>query len=200
MNRLAMVLLFLLFEAAGGGLLYWNHLDKEKQHLAQFTEVLSTAYKSSLNMYRLTMDTLYTETISRPEVLKIFAAAHATNGPERDTQRARLLELLGPSYEAMKKRNVRQLHFHFPDGTSFLRFHQINKFGDSLFETRPSVRIANTEKRIVSGFETGKVVAGFRYVYPLTLDGLHIGSVESSVTFSAIRDAIADVAPRASYV
>ena len=199
MNRLAMVLAFLLLEAAGGGLLYLNHLDKEKQHLAQFTEVLSTAYQSSLNMYRLTMDTLYTETINRPEVLKILAAGNAASGGERDKQRARLLELLGPSYEAMKKRNVRQLHFHFPDGTSFLRFHQIDKFGDPLFATRPSVRMANMEKRIVSGFETGKVVAGFRYVYPVNLDGQHIGSVESSVTFSAIRDAIADVAPNREY-
>ncbi len=199
MNRLWILLAFLLVEAVGAGLLYRNHLDKERQHLAQFTEVLHTAYQASLNMYRLAMDTLYTETLDRPAVLATFAAGVDAVGAERDRQRTRLLEMLAPSYASMQKRDVRQLHFHLADTTSFLRFHQPEKYGDSLAEARPSVRIANAERRIVDGFETGKVVAGFRYVYPLALDGRHLGSVETSVTFAAIGKAIAAVAPGREY-
>jgi PAS domain S-box-containing protein len=199
MKRFWILLAFLLVEGAGGGLLYWNHRDKERQHLAQFTEVLQTAYQASLNMYRLAMDTFYTETINRPDVLTVFAAGTVASGAERDRQRARLLEMLGPSYASMQKRDVRQLHFHLADTTSFLRFHQVGKYGDSLAEARPSVRIANAERRIVRGFETGKVVAGFRYVYPLGLAGRHLGSVETSVTFAAISKAIAEVAPGHEY-
>jgi signal transduction histidine kinase/DNA-binding response OmpR family regulator len=199
MNHLAILLTFLVLETAGSVLLYWNHLDKERRHLDQFTEVLSTAYRSSLNMYGLAMDTFYTEVLNQPEVLQLFANGAAASGSERDNQRQMLYELLARPYAAMEERNMRQLHFHLADGTSFLRFHQPDKFGDPLFAARPSVRIANTEKRTVSGFETGKVVAGFRYVFPLTWREQHIGSVEASVTFAAVRDAIAAVSPNRDY-
>ncbi len=179
--------------------LYWNFQDKEAQHLAHYTEVLDTAYRASLNTYRLTMDTLYSETINRPDVLRLFASGGALQGAPQNAAREALLARLGPSYTAMVQRNVRQLHFHLPDGRSFLRFHQPDKFGDFLFDARPSVRIANQQRRIVTGFETGKVVVGFRYVYPLTLAGRHLGTVESSVTFAAIREAIAEIAPGRQY-
>jgi signal transduction histidine kinase/CheY-like chemotaxis protein len=145
------------------------------------------------------MDTLYSETINRPEVLRLFARGGETQGAPQSAARQALYDRLAPSYEAMVQRNVRQLHFHLPDGRSFLRFHQPEKFGDFLFEARPSVRIANQERRIVSGFETGKVVVGFRYVYPLSLANRHLGTVESSVTFAAIREAIAEIAPGRQY-
>jgi signal transduction histidine kinase/CheY-like chemotaxis protein len=199
MKRLWLIIVFLLLEVGGSALLYWNHIDKRRVQLEQYTQVLKTAFHSSLNMYGLAMDTLYTEAVNRPDVLKIFAAGVTASSEARDKLRAELLELLGPSYSAMKKRNVRQLHFHFPDGTSFVRFHQVSKYGDLLFDARPSVRIANTEHRVVQGFETGKVVAGFRYVYPVSFEGQHIGSVETSLSFAAIRDAISEVAPDSEY-
>ena len=198
-EKLWILALFLLLEAAGLSLLYWNHLDKERNHLAQFTGILSTAYTASVNLFRLSMDTLYTETIQRPEVLKVFASGVDSAGEARDRYRAQLLEMLGPTYASMQKRNVRQLHFHCADGTSFLRFHQVDRYGDNLFDARPSIRIANREHRIVHGFETGKVMAGFRYVYPVDLAGRHIGSVETSISFAAIRNALLDVAPNREY-
>lgn len=199
MNRFTIALVFLVLQVVGSGILYWNHLDKEQRHLDQFTEVLATAYQSSINMYRLAMDTFYTETVIRPEVLAIFAAGAEASGTEQDIQRERLLKTLGSSYASMQKRNLRQLHFHLADGTSFLRFHQVKNHGDKLFDARPSVRIANQEQREVHGFETGRVVVGFRYVYPVSSNGRHIGSVETSVSFAAIRNAIADVAPNREY-
>ncbi|MDD2883931.1 MAG: ATP-binding protein [Dechloromonas sp.] len=198
-HRLRLIALFILLESLGSFFLFWNYQEKEAQHLAQYTEVLDTAYRASLNMYRLTMDTLYSETINRPDVLALFAAGGDFGGDKQATARNALLARLGPSYQAMIKRNVRQLHFHLPDGRSFLRFHLPEKFGDPLFDARPSVRIANTERRIVTGFETGKVVLGFRYVYPLSLSGRHLGTVESSVTFAAIREAMTDIAPHRQY-
>lgn len=193
MKRAWVVLIFLLLESIGSGLLYWNHEDKQDKYLNQFTEVLNATYQSSINMYSLTMDTFLSETINRPDVLALFAAGANTRGAEQAKYRDALFDRLHPSYEAMQKRNVRQLHFHLADGTSFLRFHQRYKFGDPLFSVRPSVRIANIERRVVSGFETGKVISGFRYVYPLNFEGKHIGSVETSLTFSAIQAALMSV-------
>ncbi len=187
--------LFCLVEILGSGFLYWNHRDKEATYLSHYTQVAETAYRFSVSMYGLAMDTFYTESVSRPEVLRLFAEAATASSERQERLRGELLAVLGPSYQALQRRNVRQLHFHLPDGRSFVRFHQPDKFGDPLFDARPSVRIANTEKRIVQGFETGKVVSGFRYVYPLHHAGRHIGSVESSVTFAAIRSAMKEIVP-----
>ncbi|MBI2307401.1 MAG: response regulator [Rhodocyclales bacterium] len=187
--------LFLLLEGAGGALFYRNHRDKELAYLEHYGQVSETAYKSSLSMYGLAMDTLYTEAISRPEVLQAFAAGSGASGEAQQQWRARLQRMLEPSYAAMRQRNVHQFHFHLPDGRSFLRFHQPEKYGDALFDVRPSVRIANTEHRVVQGFETGKIVTGFRYVHPIDVDGRHVGSVETSITFAAIRDALARLVP-----
>ncbi|MFC5302889.1 hybrid sensor histidine kinase/response regulator [Azospira restricta] len=201
MKRLWLLIaaLFVLLEGVGGALFYRNHRAKEDAYLAQYGQVAATAYRSSLNMYALATDTLYTEAIARPEVLRAFAAGGAASGAAQAHWRAELLRLLQPSYEAMKKRQIRQLHFHLPDGRSFLRFHLPERFGDPLFEQRPSVRIANLEQRVVEGFETGKVVTGFRYVHPLSLDGRHLGTVETSLSFAAIRSALAALAPQREF-
>ena len=199
MKRQWVALLFVIGLAAGIALLSWNHGDKERSLLGQYSEVLETGYRASLNSFGIATDTLFTETVNRPEVLRVFAAGVDAEGAQRDRHRAELLELLGPSYAAMQRRNLRQLHFHLADGTSFLRFHQPDRHGDALFEVRPSVRIANTERRVVAGFETGKVVAGFRYVYPLALDGRHLGSVETSVSFEAVRQVLVELAAEREY-
>ena len=187
--------LFLTLELFGIALLSWNHADKKAHMLDQYTRVLETAYRSSLNTYAIASETLFLETVNRPDVLKILAEAEHADNAKRSELRGELLARLQSSYRNLNQRKVRQLHFHLPDGTSFLRFHKVDKFGDSLFEARPSVRIANTEHRIVSGFETGRVVAGFRYVFPLTYQARHIGSVETSVSFAAIQSALAEAAP-----
>jgi len=194
-----LLVLFLCLEALGGALLYWNHSDKKAHMLDQYTRVLETAYRSSLNTYAVASETLFLETVNRTDVLELLDQSVQADPVTQAVLRARLHEHLESSYRNLNKRNVRQLHFHLPDGRSFLRFHKVDKFGDNLFEARPSVRIANTEHRSVYGFETGRVVAGFRYVFPLTYNDRHIGSVETSVSFAAIQKALSEAAPGSEY-
>ena len=65
---------------------------------------------------------------------------------------------------------MRQLHFHFKDGTSFLRMHRPNIYGDNLFGIRESIEYVNTRKEKFVGFEEGRIFNGYRYIYPLELD------------------------------
>lgn len=200
MKSFLVVAIFVLLEASGLLLLDWNHEDKEHKYLQQFTRVLNTSYLASLDGYGMATDTLVTETIRRPDILKLFAAGvNASQPGEQDRYRQELLVRMGPSYQAMVARNIRQLHFHLADGTSYLRFHLPEKYGDKLFEARPSVRIVNQEKRRVSGFETGKVVSGFRFVYPLEWQGQHLGSVETSQSFAGIRKSMENITPGTEY-
>ncbi|NJN94345.1 MAG: HAMP domain-containing protein [Anaerolineales bacterium] len=109
-----------------------------------------------------------------PKVQQSFAAG------DRDA----LIELLYSSYLALdESTGIPQAQFHLPPATSFLRLHQLDKFGDDLSSFRNTVLVANKEKKPISGLEKGKGGYGIRGVVPVTYKGEHIGSFEMGLAF-----------------
>ena len=181
--------------AAATWLLHANWKSKEEQYLDQHAAVTATAYRASVNSFALATELIVDETIRRPDVLTLFAA-----GIDGDpAARGRLYRRLAPTYDRMVAQGIRQFQFHTPTGQSYLRFHAPDKFGDSLWDIRPSVRIANTEQRAVSAFEAGRVFSGFRYVFPLFEAQRHLGSVETSIPFRSVREAMMRSDPERDY-
>ena len=178
--------------------LYANWQLKEKSHLSEQQAILDTAYRASVQMYRLAMEGFYTNILNVPRVLE-FVEQAVDNQEERDLARGRLYRHLYGFYEGMRRQNLLQLQFHLADGTSFLRFHQPDRFGDPLFAVRPGVRICNTERRVVQGLENGRTGSGYRYVFPLSRNGRHLGSVEVGVTVKSILDALRELDPQREY-
>ena len=171
----------------------WEY--KEQRYLEQQAAVVATAYRASVDSYALATRILVDETVRRPDVIAILA-----RGMEGDpAARGQLFRRLAPTYDRLVAQGIRQLHFHTPTAHSYLRFHALERYGDPLFDLRPSLRIANTEKRPVSGFEAGRVISGFRYVFPLFDGERHLGSVEISLPFRSIRDAMARNDPGREY-
>ncbi|MEZ4485568.1 MAG: cache domain-containing protein [Syntrophotaleaceae bacterium] len=150
-------------------------------------------------MYHLAIENFYANTIDHSDVLQLLETAATTEGRPRDMARGRLYRRLFPAYQAIKADIPLQLQFYLPDGTSFLRFHKPDRYGDPLLGFQNSVRLANEQKQPVHGFETGKVRSGFRYVYPLLQDKRHLGSIAASVTAKGIRDALAKLDPNREY-
>lgn len=186
---------FCLVWSVTAWLLYQNWQYKQDRFLDQHASVVSTAYHASVDSYALATQILVAESVRRPEVIATFA-----RGVDGDpAARGQLYRLLARTYDDLVKHGIRQLHFHTPDGYSYLRFHALEKFGDPLFDVRPSLRIANAEKRNVFGFEPGRIVSGFRYVFPLFEGERYIGGVETSVTFHSIRQTMKRIAPEREY-
>ena len=124
------------------------------------------------------------DNIRTPGILSLVARAEATDSKaERDRLRNALHERLRPLYGRMLENGFFQLHFHLPGAVSFLRFHRPAMFGDSLWSVREGLRVAQTRKIEVSGFEEGRVVNGFRHVFPLEHEGRFVGTVEASFSF-----------------
>lgn len=141
--------------------------------------------------FELNSEVTFVNTIMVPEVLQILQQAQQADMQQLKQLNSQLFKLLQPQYENLKRiSQVRQLHFHLPDGRSFLRMHRPNKFGDSLFDFRYSVKLANQQKKFVKGFEEGRIFNGYRFVYPIDSQGQHLGSVEISVSMSAIIDSL----------
>ena len=93
--------------------------------------------------------------------------------------RQKMQDLTSPIYEKTKKEiNLSQFQFHLPPATSFLRLHDLNKFGDDLSKIRPTIIEVNTSQKPVSGLDTGKAGIGIRGLAPMFSDNRHIGSVE----------------------
>ncbi|NJN95639.1 MAG: HAMP domain-containing protein, partial [Anaerolineales bacterium] len=67
--------------------------------------------------------------------------------------------------------------------TSFLRLHQLDKYGDDLSGFRQTVIDSNQEKLTISGLETGPFGHGIRGVAPVTYQGQHLGTFEIGLNF-----------------
>lgn len=171
------------------GLYYLRHERNilEELYLQHQTSSLHMAWRTVVKSYHSAMQTYLESYILQPQVLSILREAQHESEQDQAVSRAKLYRLLAPVYEKMQRRDVRQLHFHTPDSYSFLRFHAPHWSGDSLAQSRPSVVIANRSHVTVQGFETGRVVAGFRNVFPLTDQGVDLGSVEISQPFESLR-------------
>ena len=194
-----LVLLLLLVSLMVGYVLHQSWKNKVNSHYSEHHATLDTAYRGSIQMYRLAMEAYYHNVLNVPQVSEILEEAVNTQGGQRDLARAKLYRMLNTSFQMMKTAQLQQLHFHLPDGTSFLRFHQPEKFGDNLFESRPGVRICNTEQRIVQGFEGGSTRPSFRYIFPLFANGKHVGSVEVGITVKYILEALKNLDSKREY-
>ena len=64
------------------------------------------------------------------------------------------------------------------------------------FFIRESVRLANTEQRIVEGFEEGRIFNGYRFVYPVNKGQQALGSVEVSLSMGSIVDLLVELYPQ----
>jgi signal transduction histidine kinase len=120
--------------------------------------------------------------------MDIMKKAHTSFGAEKKELRHQLYAITNRTYNRIKKHGIRQLHFHLRTCESFLRLHKPDRFGDNLRVARYSVAKVNKDQKPISGFEEGKIVNGYRFVYPIMQDTAHYGSVEVSVSFKSIAD------------
>lgn len=116
-----------------------------------------------------------------------------------DTARLRraLFERVAPAWQKMQEQHaLRQLHFHLPPATSFLRIHAPDRFGDDLAALRPIITNTNELKTPQTGFEIGRIYSGIRGVVPVWYtrqDGTrtHIGSLEAGASADSLLNRLA---------
>ncbi|WPL16437.1 Signal transduction histidine-protein kinase BarA [Thiorhodovibrio winogradskyi] len=155
---------------------------------------LHVSWRATQTLQRNSVATYFEEYVDQPRTLELL---QATSDPARiDLARLQLFRHLSPAYERMVERGLRQFHFHRPNGDSLLRFHHPARFGDNLLDARDSIRLVNTELKPVFGFEVGRVVSGYRSVYPiLDARGRHLGSVELSLPFKVLMEELQALMP-----
>jgi signal transduction histidine kinase len=166
--------------------------NNEQQHLALLTERYQLAHNTVLEQYRQLSEALYTGLLRRYGIQELYHKLLTADEAEKDRLRIELLVSVSPRYKELNKDvQLRQLHFHLPNNDSFLRLHNPGKYGDSLTGIRKTVEFVNREHSPISGFEEGRILNGYRFVYPITdTDKTHLGSMEISFGPDAITSAI----------
>lgn len=163
--------------------------SKQSYFISQ-TEEQKRLVHSVLDGFADSMQGYFNSIVLQQPVLQILAEAYSDNETKSNIARVKLYRQLYDKYEYLKTKGVLQFHFHTPDSKSFLRFHYPHKFGDSLVGLRYTVEYANTNLKPIIGFESGRVVSGFRAVYPIVYNGKHFGSVELSIPMTAFKQKI----------
>ena len=149
---------------------------------------------SVIIQYENSTDLIFQSMINDESVLILQKKAlDAKSDEQRDKYRKELYVRLSPLYSHLKEFGIKQLHFHLPDTSSFIRFHKPSKYGDKLESIRHSLVLANRQMRKISGFEEGRIFNGYRFVYPLMYKSEHIGTVETSIGFNAIKKISKDI-------
>lgn len=166
--------------AVGFTLLYatiaWTILNEstaavEKSEQETF-ELLGNTIRWSIEDEIASASLSVTQVAQDPVVLSLF----------RERDRSGLFDYLTPMYNKIADR-VPRFHFHGIDGTSFLRMHKPESFGDSLVESRPLIRSVISRLMPVKGIEQGRDGLGLRVVVPLFSDQIFLGALEYGMEF-----------------
>lgn len=143
----------------------------------------SVYFQEAYNNYLTLANNVNMFILSSQKNIDIFKQAYLSGEEKRHQLRQRLYEQLQPGYPRLQQTGFRQIHYHLPDNTSFLRMHKPEMYGDTLTDIRHSIKTVNQTLKPISGFEEGRIVNGFRFVFPLfDENGTHIGSAEASVS------------------
>jgi len=101
---------------------------------------------SAINQYSSSNMFIFNGFINDEDVLLLQKKALDTKDKDlRKVYRDKLHNKLAKLYAHLKDYGIKQLHFHFPDTTTFLRFHKPSKYGDNLEDIRYSLVVANKE-------------------------------------------------------
>ncbi|WP_457622162.1 GGDEF domain-containing protein [Persephonella sp.] len=173
------IIIFILISSVLYFFLSNKRKENEKVYLNQKIEKASAEFKATLNGYDMIIYFVYKRYMYDPEVVAVLSKAYRDR-KDLDRLRKRLYLLLKPLYSDLKRYQIKYFRFYFPDGTTFIRFHRPDKFGD-----RP-------EKEKFSIFDLGKNhserdTVGFKYTFPVTDGKILIGNVEFTLPFSAVR-------------
>ena len=83
-DRIAVLLAAVVCALGIGLLLHHNKTFKEKSRFSEHQAILDTAYRASIQSYRLAMESFFYNALNTPETLDLFAQGVDSQGAARD--------------------------------------------------------------------------------------------------------------------
>jgi signal transduction histidine kinase len=113
-------------------------------------------------------------------VLREIAHSQSIKETFVSLDREQLFNLSMRLWNRLKKEDIRSnlIHYHLPNGNSFLRVHQPYRYDDNISALRQMPRYLHKHQRTSFGFERGIYALAYRAFTPLFHRGRYIGAVE----------------------
>jgi len=173
------IFIFLMFEIFLIIFFVINKNEKIDTYLTSIQQTYLIQFDAVSQSFNNLAENTFFGIINKPEVINPIKNSIGKDSETKKYNRELLYKQFLPDSERLKEFQFEQIQFHFSNNTSFLRMHKPNFFDDNLSSTRLSVKMVNELLKPVSGFEIGKHIDGFRYLFPIFDEKLkHIGSVE----------------------
>lgn len=155
------------------GTIYLNQKNKLREAQIGYYTAVKKSYEKILKRHD---DLYYVLAIANIESKGVKEVLYAK-------ERSRLRELNEGRWESLKEGyvNLTIMHFHLPDGSSFLRMHDPERFGDPIAAVRPMVAKIHQLKEPLHGFETGTTDLAYRTIVPIRYEGAYIGALELGI-------------------
>jgi len=178
-----LIILFFIFIIFIFFIFHTTKKDKVNTYLENTKKSYTTQYKRVYESFHVLSQNTFYGILNKPSIYNNIKNAYGKDEKTQKYYRDKLYNIFISDYTRLVGFNFKQLHFHLKDNTSFLRMHKPSTFGDDLTTIRDSVKMVNQTAKPLDGFEMGRIIHGFRFVYPLNDENLnHIGSVEVSLT------------------
>ncbi|MDD5717862.1 MAG: diguanylate cyclase [Sulfuricurvum sp.] len=158
--------------------------DKQQEDIR-----MDEAYRSvHLNYLQTLQDTVSFYTARSHANLSTVGVLEAFRTANHDE----LYRLIAPRWKVMQQENpaLAVMQFHNGDGTSLLRMHRPDVYGDRIAEQRPMIAHIHKYHKALYGFEEGRQGLAFRIVVPVMENGVYLGAVEFGLSASYITDKI----------
>ena len=184
-NR-AILLIGIILSSLSGVYLYqgYSHYTSLMNQVLQVTEDKFNAAIDSVQEFSFTPYTTRVNNLlsNSPEIVMAFA--------ERD--RELLYQRTLSKYEALLLENkyFQVMHFHLPDGTTLLRMHNPDFYGDDLNEMRPIITAVHRDRKPLSGYEIGRHGPFYRIVHPVFQNDTYIGALEFGIKVHELIDVV----------
>ena len=177
LSRWLLIVTFLILSVIIIFLAEWNREVETKESLKRVTQTYIRAY-----------ETIYQEQKDLADIFVVMVTKFGNipnqlskiDKKNKNKIRNEIYDDLKGEYQHLRTLGVRQLHIHLPNNESFLRMHKPDKYGDDLTFIRPTVAYVNKHHKPIDGVEEGRIYYGLRFVYPLSKDSIHLGSIEVS--------------------
>ncbi len=131
--------------------------------------VIQRAIEEDLDYAELALDSQ----LSNPELRRLF----------QNRDRPSLLRYFMNFYPSIKER-LSKIHFHLPDGRTFLRIHSPDHYDDPISERRPMLQKMHDQPQRLRGLEMGVHGLGLRVIKPVWSEsGRYLGALEYSMEF-----------------
>jgi len=192
--KIILVLLFVIFY----GVFYYKNTQIKDERinllLDEQINILKINYKLTMSYFSEDARGIRDNLENNAKVMEIFSQAQNATEEDKKILREKLYNYLNPLYKTMQSNGVLQFHFVFPNNTTFLRMDKPNKFGGDLSDIRYTFRYANKTKKIVEGFEQGRTIHSFRYVYPyFDQNGKHLGAIGIALSSNALQNKLKNI-------